>query len=78
MAKVMVSIADDLLQLLDQEAERRSVSRSALLATAARRELERRDPEKVAAAIARSEERFKRGKSFDAADLLRADRDRRR
>ena len=69
---------EELLQLLDAEAERRSVSRSALLATAARRELERRDPEKVAAAISRSEERFKGTKAFEAAALVRADRDRRR
>jgi hypothetical protein len=39
MAKVMISIPDALLQMLDAEAVRRHTSRSALLQTAARREL---------------------------------------
>jgi hypothetical protein len=39
MAKVMISIPDDLLKGLDAEAKRRSTSRSALLQNAARREL---------------------------------------
>ncbi len=74
MAKVMVSLADDLLAQIDAEAARRSTSRSALLATAARRELARRDPERVAAAIERSEQRFRDAGAFEAADLVRADR----
>jgi metal-responsive CopG/Arc/MetJ family transcriptional regulator len=75
MAKVMISIADDLLAKLDAEAARRSTSRSALIALAARRELERRDPERVMAAIERSEQRFRHAGAFEAADLVRADRD---
>jgi len=77
MAKVMVSLPDDLLDDIDNEAQRRSTSRSALLATAARRELARRDPEAVADAIARSERRFLGAGEFDAAELVRQDRDRR-
>lgn len=77
MSKVMVSLPDDLLANIDAEAQRRSMSRSALLATAARREIGRRDPEVVAAAIARSEERFRAAGYFDATDLVRVDRDRR-
>jgi metal-responsive CopG/Arc/MetJ family transcriptional regulator len=75
MAKVMVSLPDDLLVQVDAEAKRRSTSRSAFLAAAARRELDRRDPRAVAAAIARSRERFRRSVEFDAAALVRADRD---
>lgn len=75
MSKVMVSLAADLLAELDAEAKRRSTSRSALIATAARRELARRDPEHVAAAIARSEQRFRDAGRFEAADVVRADRD---
>jgi metal-responsive CopG/Arc/MetJ family transcriptional regulator len=75
MSKVMISLPDDLLRRLDAEARRRSVSRSALLAAAARRELERRDPEVVAAAIARSEKRFRNSGNFDAAVVVRGDRD---
>lgn len=78
MAKVMVSLADDLLAEIDAEAERRSTSRSALLAAAARRELTRRDNDLVAAAIERSEQRFSRSGRFESADLVRADRDSRR
>lgn len=78
MAKVMVSLPDDLLARIDEEAGRRSLSRSALLAAAARRELDRRDPERVSVAIARSEQRFARAARFDAAEVVRADRDARR
>lgn len=77
MSKVMVSLPDDLLVKIDAEAQRRSMSRSALLAAAVRRELDRPDPDVVAAAIARSEERFRRAGAFDAMALVRADRDRR-
>jgi metal-responsive CopG/Arc/MetJ family transcriptional regulator len=75
MAKVMVSLPDELLARVDDEASRRSTSRSALLALAVRRELERRDPDAVAAALARSMKRFRTAGSFDATDLVRADRD---
>ena len=75
MSKVMVSLPDDLLSRLDEEAKRRSTSRSALLALAARRELERRTPDDVAAAISRSEQRFRSSGSFESAELIRADRD---
>lgn len=78
MSKVMVSFAESLLAEIDAEAKRRSTSRSALLATAARRELERRDSGRVAEAIERSEQRFSRAGSFDAAELVGADRRARR
>jgi metal-responsive CopG/Arc/MetJ family transcriptional regulator len=75
MAKVMVSLPDDLLRQVDLEAKRRGLSRSALLAAGARRELARRDPAAVEAAIARSRERFRAAGEFDAVALVRADRD---
>lgn len=78
MSKVMVSLPEDLLARIDQEAKRRSLSRSALLAAAARHELDRRDPEAVADAIARSQQRFAGAGRFDAGELVRADRDARR
>ncbi len=74
----MVSLPDDLLALIDAEAQRRSTSRSALLAQAARRELERRDPDVVSEAIRRSRERFRRAGPFESGALVRADRDERR
>jgi hypothetical protein len=78
MAKVMVSLQDDLLAAIDAEAARRNTSRSGLLATAARHELARRDSTQMEAAIARSEERFRSAGSFEAAELVRNDRDTRR
>ena len=78
MSKVMVSLPDDLLAELDAEVKRRSTSRSALLAAAARRELARKDPAQMTAAIARSERRFRDAGSFESADLVRDVRDNRR
>jgi len=77
MPKVTVSLPDELVRDIDEEARRRSMIRSALLA-AARRELTRRDPVAVAEAIARSEERFRDAGAIEAADPARQDRDRRR
>ncbi|MCV7148581.1 CopG family ribbon-helix-helix protein [Mycobacterium riyadhense] len=75
MSKVMVSLPDGLLAELDAEVKRRGTSRSALLADAARRELARRDPADLAAAIERSERRFRGAGSFESADVVRVDRD---
>jgi hypothetical protein len=75
-AKVMVSLPDDLLAAVDEEARRRSTSRSAFLALGARRELSRRDSADILAALARSERRFARAGGFEASELVRAERDR--
>lgn len=75
MSKVMVSLPADLLTQIDEAASQRSLSRSAFLALAARRELARRDPEAVRQAIERSRERFARAGAFEATKLVRADRD---
>lgn len=50
-AKVMVSFPDDLLAKVDRTARLRGTTRSGLLADAVRRELERRDPEAMRAAV---------------------------
>lgn len=78
MSKVMVSLPEELISEIDAEARRRSMSRSALLAAAARRELARSDPAAVDDAIVRSEERFRTAGRFEAADLVRRVRDGRR
>jgi predicted transcriptional regulator len=75
MSKVMVSLPDELLARIDREAKKRSTSRSALLALAANRELDRRDSAAVVSAFARSEQRFRQAGAFDAADLIRQERD---
>jgi hypothetical protein len=71
----MVSLPDDVLARIDAEAERRGTTRSALLREAALRELGRPDPVKLEAAVARSRSRFAAAGSFDAAALMRAERD---
>lgn len=75
MSKVMVSLPQDLLRRIDEEAERRSISRSALLAAAARRELTRPNPDAVADAIAASEARWLGSGAFEASELVREQRD---
>jgi hypothetical protein len=74
MAKVMVSLPDDLLGALDAEAKRRHTSRSAILQTGARRELGllRRDREAVISELDEFSRNW-RG-PIDAAGLVRAER----
>ena len=78
MAKVMVSLPDDLLAEIDEEATRRHTSRSGFLAEAARTEIRRRAPATIEAAVRRSQERFRRAPAFDSAELIRRERDSRR
>jgi predicted transcriptional regulator len=75
MAKVMISMPDDLLDRLDREAERRRSSRSALLQEAARRELGWPAPASVDAAVTRARAALADAGSFESAELVRAERD---
>lgn len=72
----MVSLPADLLEDVDREAQRRGSTRSALLAVAARRELDQQDPAAVDVALERVRAGLRSAGSFDAADLVRAERDR--
>jgi metal-responsive CopG/Arc/MetJ family transcriptional regulator len=76
MAKVMVSLPDDLLGALDAEAKRRHTSRSAILRSGARRELGmlRRERESVISELDGLSRKW-RG-PIDAAELIRAERNR--
>lgn len=74
-AKVLISIPDDLLARLDREAARRGASRSALLQEAARRELGWPDPDDMQDAIASARRALKIAGSFESADLIRHERD---
>jgi hypothetical protein len=72
------SLADEVVELPDRSpalSHGERVVVEMLLTLAARRELERRDPDAVQAAIARSRERFRTAGAFESADLVRADRD---
>jgi predicted transcriptional regulator len=75
MAKVMISMPDDLLERLDEEAARRHSSRSALLQEAVRRELGWPDPAVVDAAVSRARAALAGAGAFDSAALVRAERD---
>ncbi len=76
MAKVMVSLPDDLLTAVDRAAKLRGTTRSGLLAEAARRELHRRDPDAMKAAFARMETRAARH-GVPTTEDVRVDRDER-
>jgi len=76
MPKVMVSIPPDLLDDVDREAARRGTSRSALLAMAVRRELQQVDAAEVDAALRRVRLSMRAVGAFEAADLIRAERER--
>ena len=76
MPKVMVSLPADLLADLDREAARRGSTRSALLAVAARRELEQQNPSELDALLEQARSAMRVGGAFEAADLVRAVRDR--
>lgn len=74
MAKVMISIPDDLLGALDAEVGRRSTTRSALLQEAAKRELGllRRATDDVLADLDQLSTAW--AGPIDAATLIRAER----
>lgn len=75
MAKVMISMPDELLKRVDERATRRRMSRSALLREAVERELERSEPEQVRAAIERLRTEFGTIGPGDSAEWIRRDRD---
>jgi hypothetical protein len=74
MAKVMISIPDNLLDVLDAEARRRGTSRSALLQAGARREvgLLRRTPSAVLSDLDELSRTWEG--PLDAAELVRTER----
>lgn len=78
MAKVMISLPDELLARLDLETRRRATTRSGLLQQAIRRELDHLDVEAVRAALDDVRVGIDAAGKFEAADLVRAARDARR
>ena len=75
MAKVMISLPDELLQRLDKEAERRNSTRSGLLQTAISHELGSPREDTFKAALARGRAALEPSGSFESADLVRELRD---
>jgi hypothetical protein len=74
-AKVLISIPDDLLERIDREAERRGATRSGFLQHAAQRELGWPDPSVFDAALERGRTALGRAGAFESAELIRAERD---
>lgn len=66
---------DELLKRVDERAKERRMSRSALLREAVQRELERREPEEVRAAIERLRSEFGTIGPLDSTEWIRRDRD---
>ena len=75
MAKVMVSLPDELLKRVDEAAKQRQTTRSGLVAQALHEKLLKRDPAEIQAAIDRSVARFANAGRFDAAAEVRWERD---
>lgn len=71
----MISMPDDLLERVDREAARRNTTRSGFLQDAAARELGRRTPEEIEAALAMGRAALAHAQPFDPAEEVRASRD---
>jgi len=74
MAKVLISLPQELLADIDQEVDRRGTSRSAFLRTAAVHELGWRDPEEIEAALAEGQAALAGLGPAEAAEEIARDR----
>ena len=75
MAKVLVSIPDELLEAIDDAVARRLTTRSAFLRGAARDALARPDPVAIRAAVGRARAAIAGLRAFESGDMIRAGRD---
>jgi len=75
MAKVLVSIPDELLEALDAAVARRLTTRSAFLRTAIRAQLAGPDPVAIRTAVGRGRAAIARLGAFESGQLIRAERD---
>ena len=73
--KVMISMPDDLLERLDRAADERRMSRSGFLQEAVRRALGWPDPAAFDAALERGRTALEGAGAFEAAELIRRERD---
>ena len=74
MAKVLISLPDDLLERIDREAKARGSNRSRFLQEAARGHLGWPSAETLGAALKRGREALAGVGSFESADLVREQR----
>jgi Arc/MetJ-type ribon-helix-helix transcriptional regulator len=74
MAKVLISLPDDLLERIDGAVREHGGNRSAFLAEAARRQLGWPAAAELDAALRRGREALSRAGRFESAELIRAER----
>jgi hypothetical protein len=74
MAKVLISLPDELLERIDREAQARGSTRSRFLQEAARRELGFPSAATLDAALQRGREALRASGSFESAELIRQQR----
>lgn len=74
MAKVLISLPDDLLERIDREAQTLGRSRSRFLQEAARRQLGWPASDALDAALERGREALATAGRFESADLIRRER----
>lgn len=72
---MLISIPDELLGRIDREAGVRGTTRSAFLQEAARQELGWPDPARIDAALDRARAALAESGSFEAAELIRTERE---
>jgi predicted transcriptional regulator len=77
MAKVMISIPDDLLERIDRLAGEQQLSRSGFLRKLAVSELDRPTPEAVRRALDEGQRLFTEAGPFESEELIREARDER-
>ena len=77
MAKVLISVPDDLLRRIDREARARGSSRSGFLQEAALRQLGWPTTEALESAVKRGRDALAGAGAFESADLVRRDRQKR-
>lgn len=75
MTKVLISVPDELLERIDREARTRRLSRSAFLEEAARHELGWSGADAIDSALARGREALTGIGAFEAAEVVRNDRE---
>ncbi len=75
MAKVLISMPDELLERVDREADRRGATRSGFLQNAAQRELGWPDPAAMDSALERGRSALAGVGAFESAELIRGERD---
>jgi predicted transcriptional regulator len=74
MAKVLISLPDELLERIDREARARGSNRSRFLQEAARRQLGWPSADALEAALKRGREALAGVGSFESGDLIREER----